>query len=97
MGGSCCTSSPRLGARPGVEGGSSGPRSVRSKTVLFVTHSVEEAVFLGDRVIVMTARPGRVGQVIEIDLRAGRTLTSGQFNDYGRLATQLIEEEVSFR
>ena len=38
------------------------------KTVLFVTHSVEEAVFLSDRVVVMTRSPGRIKQVIDIDL-----------------------------
>ena len=37
-------------------------------TVLFVTHSVEEAVYLGDRVIVMTAKPGRIRADVEIDL-----------------------------
>jgi len=38
------------------------------KTVLFVTHSVEEAVFLSDRVVMMTGSPGRIRQVIDIDL-----------------------------
>jgi NitT/TauT family transport system ATP-binding protein len=38
------------------------------KTVLFVTHSVEEAVFLSDKVVVMTRSPGRIKQVIDIDL-----------------------------
>src|SRR4051795_3490593 len=38
------------------------------KTVLFVTHSVDEAVFLSDRVVVMTRSPGRIKQVVEIDL-----------------------------
>jgi len=38
------------------------------KTVLFVTHSVEEAVFLSDEVVVMTRSPGRIKQVIDIDL-----------------------------
>jgi NitT/TauT family transport system ATP-binding protein len=38
------------------------------KTVLFVTHSVEEAVYLSDRVFVMTASPGRQKALIEIDL-----------------------------
>ena len=38
------------------------------KTVLFVTHSVDEAVFLSDRVVVMTRAPGRIKQIVEIDL-----------------------------
>jgi NitT/TauT family transport system ATP-binding protein len=38
------------------------------KTVLFVTHSVDEAVFLSDKVVVMTRSPGRIKQVIDIDL-----------------------------
>jgi NitT/TauT family transport system ATP-binding protein len=39
-----------------------------SKTVLFVTHSMEEAVLLGDRVALMTPRPGRIQEVIKVDL-----------------------------
>ncbi|MCH7914445.1 MAG: ABC transporter ATP-binding protein [Deltaproteobacteria bacterium] len=38
------------------------------KTVLFITHSIAEAVFLGDRVIVMTPRPGKVSEIVKLDL-----------------------------
>ena len=42
-----------------------------AKTVFFITHSVDEAVFLGDRVLVMTRRPGRIKAVIDVPGRSG--------------------------
>jgi len=46
----------------------------RRKTVVFITHSTAEAVFLGDRVLVMTPRPGKVGDLFLVDLPRPRSL-----------------------
>lgn len=51
-------------------------------TMLFVTHDVDEAIFLADRVLVMSAKPGKVKEVVTIDLPSPRTRDSEQFDEY---------------
>jgi NitT/TauT family transport system ATP-binding protein len=63
------------------------------KTILFVTHGIAEAVFLGTRVIVLTAGPARMADNIEIELPAPRTLdikTSEVFGEYSRRIYHLL-------
>ena len=54
------------------------------RSVVFITHNIEEAVFLGDRVVVMATRPGRIKNIMPIDLPRPRDVTSPEFNKYRR-------------
>jgi len=67
------------------------------KTVLFVTHQIDEAVYLSDRVLVFTARPGRLKEEVRIDLPRPRELAVKWAPDFGRYTNHIwnsIEEEV---
>ena len=68
------------------------------KTVVYITHSLEEAVMLGDRVALMTARPGRIKQLYPIDLPRPRTLalrTTTRFNQLVQAIWDDLVEEVN--
>lgn len=60
-------------------------------TIVFVTHSIPEAVFLSTRVVVMSARPGRITQVIPIDLSQPRDVETREHPRYYELITQVRE------
>jgi NitT/TauT family transport system ATP-binding protein len=71
--------------------------SQHKKTVLFVTHQIDEAAYLSDRVVVLRARPGRVKEIVTIDLPRPRALSikrTPEFTQYVDRIWQLIEDEV---
>lgn len=72
------------------------------KTILFVTHSVDEALILGDRVVVLTHRPGRVKATVEVAIpreerRWDRLAAEAQFARYRQEILRLIREEFDVR
>jgi NitT/TauT family transport system ATP-binding protein len=72
------------------------------KTVVYITHSLDEAIVLGDRVIVMTNRPGTIKTVVDIDLPRPRNVLDMQSNEAffdirSRIWTALREEVLTLR
>ena len=63
------------------------------KTILFVTHGIEESIYLADRVVVMTYRPGTVKTIVPITLPRPRDTASPEFNALKRHLTGLVMEE----
>jgi len=67
------------------------------KTILLVTHSLAEAVFLSDRIAVMSGRPGRIREVIQVDAPHPRTpefMTSKAFHDLRDHIFRLLHDEM---
>jgi len=67
------------------------------KTVVYITHSIDEAILLGDRVVVMTAHPGTIKTVFEVDIARPRTLETSRsqaFNELARAVWDALEDEV---
>jgi NitT/TauT family transport system ATP-binding protein len=67
------------------------------KTVVFITHSVDEAVYLADRIIVLTPRPGRICRMFPIDLPRPRDRTSPEFAQVRREVLDLINQNCSIQ
>src|SRR5215218_1845088 len=59
-------------------------------TVIFVTHSIEEAIFLADRVVVMSPGPGRIDNEYSIDLPRPRDIASAEFNEWRRMLSSQL-------
>jgi NitT/TauT family transport system ATP-binding protein len=67
------------------------------KSVIYVTHDIEEAILLGDRVIVLTRRPGRIKKDISINLKRPRSIQTESSEEFANLKItiwNLIKEEV---
>lgn len=65
------------------------------KTILFITHSVDEAVYLADKIMVMTKRPGKIKKIIDVNMPRPRNRAH---IEYGKLTNQLLElleEEIA--
>jgi NitT/TauT family transport system ATP-binding protein len=64
-------------------------------TVMFVTHSIEEAIFLADRVVVMSPGPGRIETEMRIDLPRPRDVSAPDFNEIRRELSRMLHSDVS--
>jgi NitT/TauT family transport system ATP-binding protein len=63
------------------------------KTIVFVTHSIEESIYLADRIVVLTHRPGTIKREIRVDLPRPRDRSSTAFNELERELTALVMAE----
>ena len=67
----------------------------RRFTVLFVTHNVREAARLGDRIVLLTSRPGRVAMTFPVDLERPRRIDSSEIAGLAARVTDQLRSEVS--
>lgn len=65
------------------------------KTVVFITHSVVEAIYLADRIVLMTARPGRIKTVLKVDIPHPRDPTANDFRAIERRVYADLDEELA--
>jgi NitT/TauT family transport system ATP-binding protein len=65
------------------------------KTIVFVTHSIREAVYLADRVVVMTSAPGRIKQIFAVKLGEVRDRFAPEFTEIESAITRSVKEEVA--
>jgi ABC-type nitrate/sulfonate/bicarbonate transport system ATPase subunit len=63
-------------------------------TVVFVTHNIEEAIFLADRIIVMGRKPGRIKAVLDVNEPRPRSRTSSAVMELTRQALELIQPDI---
>jgi NitT/TauT family transport system ATP-binding protein len=66
----------------------------RNLTVLFVTHNVREAARLGDRIVVLTSRPGRITASVDVDVRRPRRIDSPEVSGLAADVTDILRQEV---
>jgi NitT/TauT family transport system ATP-binding protein len=64
------------------------------KTVIFITHNVEEAIFLGQQVVVLTKRPAKLKSLVDVDLSYPRSRLSAPFIAYRERIINLLSEEI---
>ncbi len=65
------------------------------RTILFITHSVEEAVYLADRVVILSAETGRIANIIPIELERPREVYQPDFVEYRHQILNLVREEIA--
>ncbi|MEQ1695091.1 MAG: ABC transporter ATP-binding protein [Hyphomicrobiaceae bacterium] len=69
--------------------------SQMKKTIIFVTHSIEESIYLADRIVVMTYRPGTIKADVRVEIPRPRDGSTQPFNDLKRQLSVLVTEEQS--